>query len=64
MNKFFSNKFEHTVETGLKNDTTGQNFVEYSQGVVQKYLEKKSWLCPQTPTNEKYEPSTCRVYLV
>jgi hypothetical protein len=42
VNKFFSNKFEHTVETGLKNDTTGQNFVEYSQGVVQKYLEKKS----------------------
>jgi hypothetical protein len=37
MKRFFSKKFEHTVETGLKNDTTGENFVEYSQGVVQKW---------------------------
>ncbi len=36
MKIFFLNKFEHTVETGLKNATTGENFVEYSQGVVQK----------------------------
>jgi hypothetical protein len=35
--RFFFKKFEHTVETGLKNDTTGENFVEYSQGVVQKW---------------------------
>jgi hypothetical protein len=33
--KFFSKKFKHKIETGLKNSTTGENFVEYSQGVVQ-----------------------------
>ncbi len=33
--KFFSKKFEHTIETGLKNGTTDESFVEYSQGVVQ-----------------------------
>jgi hypothetical protein len=32
--KFFSKKFEHTIETGLKNSTNGENFVESSQGVV------------------------------
>jgi hypothetical protein len=32
---FFVKKFEHTIETGLKNGTTGESFVEYSQGVVQ-----------------------------
>jgi hypothetical protein len=25
---------------------------------------RKSWLWPETPTNRKYKPSTCRVYLV
>jgi hypothetical protein len=35
--RFFSKKFEHTVVTGFKNDATGENFVEYSQGVVQKW---------------------------
>ncbi len=33
--KFFPKKFEHTVETGLKNSTNGESFVEYTQGVVQ-----------------------------
>ncbi len=33
--KFFTKKFEHTIETGLKNGTTGESFVEYTQGVVE-----------------------------
>jgi hypothetical protein len=33
--KFFPKKFEHTIGTGLKNGTTGESFVEYTQGVVQ-----------------------------
>jgi hypothetical protein len=33
--KFFSKKFEHTVEIGLQNSTTGESFVKYAQGVVQ-----------------------------
>jgi hypothetical protein len=30
-------KFVHTVEICLKNATTGESFLEYSQGVVQKW---------------------------
>jgi hypothetical protein len=33
--KFFPKKFGHTIETGLKNGTTGESFVEFAQGVVQ-----------------------------
>jgi hypothetical protein len=59
-------KFPIFFENTLKNATTGESFVEYSQGVVQKWRfsaanisKKKADFDPRPPTNAKYIPSTC-----
>jgi hypothetical protein len=55
-------KFVHTVEICLKNATTGESFVEYSQGVVQKWRfseanisKKKADFDPRPPPMENMD---------
>jgi hypothetical protein len=63
-----SNKSRYTIGKALKNAIIGDIFVGQVQGAVQKSRLKRGYFQrpispgPETPTNGKYEPSTCSVY--